>query len=399
MAFLEDKVFYKGTRAQFDTLLVSNGADYEDKLVFIQGGATPNMPYSCIWAQGMYFADIAELIKAIAYVKGVNIGGSNYTTAVGGGYIAMKGVDSQTEVSVDNGTVQIGLSTTFVTRVTTAEGTLTRLASRLDSIEEDYLTSADKIALSNLIDGLTNKVGNVTDLDNYSSGSVDTIVEAINDALTKIEAGGSGSVVTMSGDASTGYTLKQGDTTIGTISIPKDMVVSKGEVVVNPASQAAGTYIVLTLANATNDKIYINVGTLVDIYKAEANATQVQIAIDSTTREISATIVTGGVATSHLAAKAVTSEKINDGAVKKAHLNTEVLTAINTKVSEVVLVKNGITGEFVKHQIDAETEVGQIKVTFGKMGDASTAVVDGIATTADVRAYVDSRLSWKTITA
>ena len=36
----------------------------------------------------------------------------------------------------------------------------------------------------------------------------------------------------------------------------------------NPYGQPSGTYLVLTLANATSDKVYINVGTLVDIYTA-----------------------------------------------------------------------------------------------------------------------------------
>ena len=75
------------------------------------------------------------------------------------------------------------------------------------------------------------------------------------------------------------YTFKQGTETIGTVDIPKDMVVSSGEVKTYTAQTlptgtgaptSAGTYLVLTLANATNDKVYINVGTLVDIYKAKA---------------------------------------------------------------------------------------------------------------------------------
>ena len=38
------------------------------------------------------------------------------------------------------------------------------------------------------------------------------------------------------------------------------MVVKSGAVETNPTGQPAGTYLVLTLANATEDKIYINVG-------------------------------------------------------------------------------------------------------------------------------------------
>ena len=48
------------------------------------------------------------------------------------------------------------------------------------------------------------------------------------------------------------------------IDIPSDMVVKSGKVVENPATQSPGTYLELTLANATNDKVYIDVGSLIE---------------------------------------------------------------------------------------------------------------------------------------
>lgn len=118
------------------------------------------------------------------------------------------------------------------------------------------------------------------------------------------------------------YTFTQNGATIATVDIPKDMVVSSGKVVVNPEGQDEGTYLELTLSNATSDKVYINVGKLVDIYTAKANATQVQIAIDSATREVSATIVAGGVGSTELA----------DGAVKT---NTSDISTLKTKVANL----------------------------------------------------------------
>lgn len=118
------------------------------------------------------------------------------------------------------------------------------------------------------------------------------------------------------------YTFTQNGATIATVDIPKDMVVSSGKVVVNPEGQDEGTYLELTLSNATSDKVYINVGKLVDIYTAKANATQVQIAIDSATREVSATIVAGGVGSTELA----------DGAVKT---NTSDISTLKTKVADL----------------------------------------------------------------
>ena len=105
------------------------------------------------------------------------------------------------------------------------------------------------------------------------------------------------------------------------------MVVKSGTVVTDPVGQAKGTYLVLTLANATEDKVYINVGTLVDIYTAKADATQVQLSINPATREISATIVAGSIGTAELA----------DGAVTKAKLAKDVQASLekaNTALQE-----------------------------------------------------------------
>ena len=125
------------------------------------------------------------------------------------------------------------------------------------------------------------------------------------------------------------YTVKQGTRTVGVIDIPKDMVVKSGVVEVNPKGQAAGTYIVLTLANATEDKIYINVASLVDIYTAEQKATQVQLTINPTTREISAVIVAGSIGTAELADGAITTVKIANGVVTKAKLATAVQASLD----------------------------------------------------------------------
>lgn len=181
----------------------------------------------------------------------------------------------------------------------------------------------------------TNKeaIGTMGDLETTAKSD---LVTAINEVRNAVSAGGTAAAITME-EQSTGlgegvlkaYVLKQGENTVGTINIPKDMVVQSGEVVVDPAGQAAGTYIKLTLANAANDVIYVNVGTLVDIYKAKASAAQVQLAIDSATREISATIVAGSITATELAANAVVTAKIADGNVTKAKLATDVQASLD----------------------------------------------------------------------
>ncbi|MBP3630835.1 MAG: hypothetical protein J6J23_05040 [Clostridia bacterium] len=175
--------------------------------------------------------------------------------------------------------------------------------------------------------------GEIGALESLETTDKDNIVDAINEVRRSVSAGGTAAAVSISTDAtsegaSKSYTIYQGETKVGVIDIPKDMVVESGEVVVNPEGQAAGTYIKLVLANATNDVIYVNVGTLVDIYKAQANATQIQLAIDSATREISATVVAGSITATELAANAITTEKIANGNVTKEKLSTAVQTSL-----------------------------------------------------------------------
>lgn len=193
---------------------------------------------------------------------------------------------------------------------------------------QDAQAAADKA--QGEVDAVELDLGDVDGLSTENK----TVVGAINEVLAAVGTGGTAAVVTMTSDTTTAgmaksYTLKQGTTTIGVIDIPKDMVVESGEVVVDPEGQAAGTYIKLVLANAANDELFINVGTLVDIYTAQQNATQVQLVIDSSTREVSASIVAGSVTATELAANAVTTEKIADANVTKAKLSSAVQTSLD----------------------------------------------------------------------
>lgn len=194
--------------------------------------------------------------------------------------------------------------------------------------DEAARADAAEKANAGLITEIQTDMGNVDDLETTSK----ELVGAMNELRNAVSAGGTAAAITIDTSSTTegalkSYTIKQGDTTVGTIDIPKDMVVESGEVVTDPEGQAAGTYIKLVLANVA-DPLYINVGHLVDIYKAKANATQIQLAIDSATREISASIIAGSVTATELAADAVTTVKIADANVTLAKLSTEVQAAI-----------------------------------------------------------------------
>lgn len=180
-------------------------------------------------------------------------------------------------------------------------------------------------------------------LSSLKTTAKDNLVNAINEVRAAVSAGGTEAHVTLeegtSADYAKVYTLKQGENTVGTINIPKDMVVKSGAVETDPAGQAPGTYIVLTLANATSDKIYVNVGTLVDIYTAQQSAAQVQLTINSGTREISATLVDGGVSEAKLAANAVTTAKIADGNVTEAKIAAGAVSSNKVAANAIVTAK------------------------------------------------------------
>lgn len=92
------------------------------------------------------------------------------------------------------------------------------------------------------------------------------------------------------------YTLKQGETTIGTINIPKDMVVADGSVVKGTfagdgsfTESSTGKDVALKLIIANSDKaVYINVKDLASVY---TGGTTADITVDvSDTGEITATL-------------------------------------------------------------------------------------------------------------
>lgn len=105
------------------------------------------------------------------------------------------------------------------------------------------------------------------------------------------------------------YILSQKGSEIVTIDIPKDMVVESGTVETNPAGQTAGTYLVLTLANATSDKVYINVGDLIE-YVTGAEATD--------------GIITTAVDSNH-----VLTATIGDGKITKAKLSETIQASLD----------------------------------------------------------------------
>lgn len=225
------------------------------------------------------------------------------------------------------------------------------------------------------------KIGTLTDL---TTDDKTSLVKAINENKAAIDAAKAADKVTLDTTTTTdgmlkSYTVKQGTKTIGVIDIPKDMVVKSGVVEENPEGQKAGTYIVLTLANATEDKIYINVASLVDIYTAEKNAVQVQLTINPTTREISAVIVAGSIGTVELADGAITTVKIADGVVTKVKLATEVQASLDK--ADSALQEADIA--------DLKKDVAANKASLAEGGATDTAIKAAKQAADDAKAAAD----------
>lgn len=244
-----------------------------------------------------------------------------YTTDDKNLYLGSVKLSSAAEISA--AVKRIAKNETDINSIT---GTLTTLTGAGEGSVSKAVADAKK--------ELSGKIGDTTGL--KTTAKTD-LVSAVNELKESIGSTGESGTVTIdegtSDDYAKVYTIKQGGSTVGSINIPKDMVVKSGSVVVNPSGQTAGTYIELVLANATEDKIYVNVGSLVDIYTAQKAAASVQIAIDSSTREISATIVDGAVTGAKVAASAITTTKIADANVTEIKLHKDVKDKLALAVS------------------------------------------------------------------
>lgn len=212
-------------------------------------------------------------------------------------------------------------------------------ATAIEKLNGDESTDGSVAkAVKDAVDVVDGKIGTLADL--TTTAKTDLVV-AINEVRAAVEVGGTGSQVTIDTSTTTEgylktYTIKQGTTEVGKIDIPKDLVVTSGEVVVDPDGQPTGTYVKLTIANQ-EAPVYINVADLVDAYTAQASATQIQLAI-SDTNEISATIVAGSVGTTELADNSITTVKIADANVTLAKLASDVtdtLTQVGTNKTNI----------------------------------------------------------------
>ncbi len=159
------------------------------------------------------------------------------------------------------------------------------------------------------------------------------------------------------------YVLSQNGSEIVTIDIPKDMVVSSGTVETKTDAGVwgvAGTYLVLTLANTTSDKVYINVGDLIEYVTSGSQAgDMVEIKIDADHK---------------------VTAIINDGTITKAKLAQAVQDSLDKADTALQ------TADLAPYAKTADIKAGYVAKEEGKqlMTAAESTKLAGIATNAQV---------------
>lgn len=244
--------------------------------------------------------------------------------------------------------------------------------------------------------------------DAANAAKTEAIAHADAVAATAKSQAVSASTVSISTDTTTtgmlkSYTLKQGGVTIGTIDIPKDLVVSSGSVVTGTwngttfteSTSGKDTAIKLVLSN--NETLYINASSLVDVYGV-SDTTTIDMTINGTT--ISASIKEGSVGTTELGAGAVTDAKIATGTISKAKLASGVQASLDKadgSVQSVSIATN--SAAYASSTEDAASGAVTINVKTTNMedvpADEALKVDSGLAKASDVYNYIKAIMSVK----
>lgn len=194
--------------------------------------------------------------------------------------------------------------------ITDGSATIAQIADGIITIKAGVAQDAGAIKQGTGADITLAKVASTGAAADISIADADDKITAttVEGALAELASAASGKAVTCEKTNPEGvaarYVFKQGGVEIANavIDIPKDMVVSSGSVVTNPEGQEAGTYLELVLANATNDKVYINVGDLIEyVVSGSTETDSVQVAV-SADHKVTASIKDGSIALGKLVA-------------------------------------------------------------------------------------------------
>lgn len=380
--FAGDKTAFKN--GGYETTLANN-------IVFIKDEAN-NGAGACIFARGMYFGNFAELVAALAFVKGINVAGTNYNAAQGGGYVKFEAADPATVVYVENNGIKIGLSAAFVEA---HDAVIADVAA----IKADYLKNADKqaleksindkdaamkqyvdaeiakVATSEAFNALTGRVstleGEIVTERGRIDGIINTTIPAIQQSVTDAQNASKVTFESVIGEGNNPnvYTFKQGGEQIGQISIAKDLVVKSGAIVELDGVKN----LQLTLTNG--DVVSVPVHELVDVYTA---GDYITIGSDNKI-SVNKTELLAGLATDENLGKLEVRVKANEDAL--ATVDSRISAAegrVDTKLADYAKTAD-VNAELAKKadQSAMETALGN-KADKSELGNYQT--VAGMAT-------------------
>lgn len=331
--------------------------------------------------------DISGLIEKLVGATDGNVVIAKADGTIEDGGVALANLATKAELTEVSNTKVGDLGTLDTTEKGSVTGAINEVKGNVDDLEAKIgdltaLTTTDKDSVVEAINEIEGKVealqagtyddseireliGTVGDL---TTTEKTNLVGAVNELDAEIDTVKAEAKVTIEDGGADGtsakvYIIKQNNVELGKINIPKDMVVQSGQIVEDPAGQAPGKYVELTIANGTGDKIYIDVKDLVDAYTAAQGAAQVQLAI-SPTNEISATIVAGSITATELANNAVTTDKILDANVTLAKLATDVTNAFDAAGSATAAETNAKGYADQKFAEITAIETGEIDAMF-----------------------------------
>ena len=293
--------------------------------------------------------------------------------------------------AIGTGTAQ-GETGKAITSLTQTNGVVTATAGTVAAqyVTVDYGTNDPVSATANVQASLEEIYGLISD--NAEAGEV-----AVYDGNTKVNA------INEFGKT---YTFKQGNTTIATMNLAKDMVVSGGSVVTATAADKAiddnvvvgEKYVKLTIANST-DILYIPVNDLYKDHTAAANAQKIQIAI-SNDNVISASVVAGSIEKTDLTnalQTEISAAATNVNAKDTGHVQVSVTAATGSTPAQVTVTENDIasatdlSGEVTRAQA-AEGEIaGLVGLTGTEGSKVYSTNVGGVSAVADINT-LDGRL-------
>lgn len=240
-----------------------------------------------------------------------------------------------------------------------------------------------------------------------TSTTVQAAVDEVNTKVNNLDADSKLTILS-TGDSTSDvkkYEFYQGNTgnsanLVGTINIPKDLVVTSGDVV-----DVEGVKNIKLTLTSGND-IYIPVNELVDAYSGVTAATGVSVYV-SNENGISASLTNDAVATANIQNSAVTTAKIADENVTSAKLSSDVQSAINASITAVsdsdtidMELNNRSVSANVKSSSITSTHLANSAVTEDKIAGSAvtTSKIADDAVTADkladaVTADIASRLT------